>query len=224
MEILQNKTQKFIIKFLLKSWSKVHRQKQMIGQLYANVRELLALVSEDIIIRKFSDKIEVVAPIENVDETRTILLQTPGIEQVLEALQFDDMTTLDAIKVKVNEMMAGEIQDKTFVIRAKRTGVHEFISPQIEQTVGGYMLDQNITSTVDLHNPQVTLYIELIYNQLNIITQKYQGLGGYPLGTQGDILSLMSGGFDSTVASYLTMKRGIKTHFIFLILAGLLMR
>jgi thiamine biosynthesis protein ThiI len=222
MEILQNKTQKFIIKFFTEIMVKgPSAKKQMIGQLYANVRELLALVSEDIIIRKFSDKIEVVAPIENVDETRTILLQTPGIEQVLEALQFDDMTTLDAIKVKVNEMMAGEIQDKTFVIRAKRTGVHEFISPQIEQTVGGYMLDQNITSTVDLHNPQVTLYIELIYNQLNIITQKYQGLGGYPLGTQGDILSLMSGGFDSTVASYLTMKRGIKTHFIFFNLGGI---
>jgi len=67
----------------------------------------------------------------------------------------------------------------------------------------------------------VTVRIELINNQLNIITKKHKGLSGYPIGTQGDILSLMSGGFDSTVASYLTMKRGLKTHFIFFNLGGI---
>ena len=67
----------------------------------------------------------------------------------------------------------------------------------------------------------MTVRIELINNQLNIITQKHTGLSGFPIGTQGDILSLMSGGFDSTVASYLTMKRGLKTHFIFFNLGGI---
>ena len=56
--------------------------------------------------------------------------------------------------------------------------------------------------------------------QLNIIQARYQGLGGYPLGSQGEILSLMSGGFDSTVASYLAIKRGVKTHFVFFNLGG----
>ena len=41
-------------------------------------------------------------------------------------------------------------------------------------------------------------------------------MGGFQWGTQGEILSLMSGGFDSTVASYLTIKRGEKTHYLFL--------
>ncbi len=114
--------------------------------------------------------------------------------------------------------MREEIQGKTFVVRAKRSGTHDFKSINIEQTVGGYMLAHNNSNGVDLHNPEVTIKIELLNNQLNIITQRYKGLGGFPLGSQGDILSLMSGGFDSTVASYLTMKRGIKTHFISLIL------
>lgn len=222
MEISQSTTQKFIIKFFTEIMIKgPSAKKQMIGQLYNNIRELLPRISEDINIRKFSDKIEVVAPIECAQTVRMTLLQTPGIEHVLEALQFDDMTTLDAIKVKVNEMAASEIQGKSFVVRVKRKGLHDFKSPEIEQTVGGYMLDQNSSSTVDLHNPEVIIKMELIQNQLNIITQKYYGLGGYPLGTQGDILSLMSGGFDSTVASYLTMKRGIKTHFIFFNLGGI---
>jgi thiamine biosynthesis protein ThiI len=90
----------------------------------------------------------------------------------------------------------------------------------MERVIGGYTLAHTDAAKVDLHTPEVTVRIELINNQLNIITAKHAGLSGFPIGTQGDILSLMSGGFDSTVASYLTMKRGIKTHFIFFNLGG----
>jgi len=222
MQTAQAKTQKFILKFFPEIMVKGSSAKrQMVGQLYNNLITLLVRISKDVKIKKFSDKIEVVCPIEVVTEVRIKLLETPGIEQVLEALQFDNMTTIDEIKVKVNEMMHQEIEGKTFVVRAKRTGSHTFKSTQIEQTVGGHMLHNNDTKGVDLHNPEVTIKIELVNDQLNIITQKYMGLAGFPLGTQGDILSLMSGGFDSTVASYFTMKRGMKTHFIFFNLGGI---
>jgi len=216
------KTQKFILKFFPEIMVKgTSAKRQMVGQLYNNLVKLLAHYSDDIKIKKFSDKLEVLTPLDVLAEVRQTLLDTPGIEQVLEALQFDDMETLDDIKVKVHEVMRHEITGKTFVVRAKRVGTHPFSSLQIEQTVGGYMLDHGNAKGVDLRNPEVTIRIELINNQLNIITSKHSGLGGFPLGTQGDILSLMSGGFDSTVASYLTMKRGIKTHFIFFNLGGI---
>ncbi len=221
MEMSQIKTQKFIIKFFPEIMIKgTSAKRQMVAQLHGNIQKLTRKISEEITSRKFFDKIEVVCPIDVVTETRQVLLETPGVEQVLEALQFDKITTIDEIKVIVNEQMAKEIQGKAFVVRAKRSGTHSFKSTQIEQTVGGYMLSRNSGSTVDLHNPEVTIRIELVDNQLNIITLKHKGLGGFPLGTQGDILSLMSGGFDSTVASYLTMKRGVKTHFIFFNLGG----
>ncbi len=196
-------------------------KRQMVGQLYNNLIKLMGDIHKDIAIRKFSDKVEVVAPIEVVDKVRTRLLQTSGIEQVLEALQFDNMLTLDAIKEQVCEVCAKEVEGKTFVVRAKRTGSHEFNSSEMERVIGGYILAHSNAKGVDLHNPEVTIRVELINNQLNIITDRHKGLGGYPIGTQGDILSLMSGGFDSTVASYLTMKRGIKTHFIFFNLGGI---
>jgi len=215
------KTQKFILKLFPEIMVKGSSAKrQMVGQLYNNLLKMLGRFSEDINVRKFSDKIEVVTPIAYVVEVRQLLLDTPGIEQVLEALQFDKMNTLDEIKVKVGEVTHHEIEGKTFVVRAKRSGTHDFRSTQLEQTVGGYMLATYPSNGVDLHNPEVTIRIELLNNQLNIITKKYKGLSGFPLGTQGDILSLMSGGFDSTVASYLTMKRGMKTHFIFFNLGG----
>jgi len=217
-----SKTQKFILKLFPEIMVKGSSAKrQMVGQLYNNLLHLMGEIDSTIAVRKFSDKVEVVTPIEVVDAVRTRLLNTSGIEQVLEALQFDNMMNLEMIKEQVAQISADEVEGKTFVVRAKRTGSHEFNSSEMERVVGGYLLAHSNAKSVDLHNPEITVRIELINNQLNIITDKHIGLGGYPIGTQGDILSLMSGGFDSTVASYLTMKRGLKTHFIFFNLGGI---
>ena len=215
------KTQKFILKLFPEIMIKGSSAKrQMVGQLYTNLLTILQRIDTTISVRKFSDKIEVVAPIDSLVQVRQKLLETSGIEQILEALQFDNMDTLEKIKVKIGEVVIDSLEGKTFVVRAKRTGVHEFRSVELEQTVGGYLLAHSNAKAVSLKNPEITVRVELIQNQLNIITTKYKGLSGFPIGTQGDILSLMSGGFDSTVASYLTMKRGIKTHFVFFNLGG----
>ncbi|MGA1932265.1 tRNA uracil 4-sulfurtransferase ThiI [Arcobacter sp. YIC-464] len=222
MEMSKDKTQKFVIKFFPEIMVKGTKAKrQMVGQLYNNLQTVLKNIDEKITVKKFSDKMEITSPNELIDQVRQKLKDTPGVELILEVLQFENITTLDEIKVKVNELMAHEIKDKTFVVRAKRSGTHEFKSTNIEQTVGGYMLAHNETKGVDLRNAEVTINIELVNKQLNIVTKKYRGLSGFPIGTQNSILSLMSGGFDSTVASYLTMKRGIKTHFIFFNLGGI---
>mgnify|MGYP003610340083 FL=1 len=222
MNETQIKTQKFIIKYFTEIMIKgTTAKRQMISQVYNNLVNILSKISKDIKVRKFFDKVEVVCPIEVVAEVRMRLLDTPGIQQILEAVQFDNMNTLDDIKVKVNETMAHEIQGKTFVVRCKRMGTQEFKSTDVEQTVGGYMLAMNDTKGVALKGAEYTINLELEFAQLNIITHKHIGMGGFTLGSQGSILSLMSGGFDSTVASYLTMKRGIKTHFIFFNLGGI---
>ena len=222
MQNPSSNTQKFILKFFPEIMVKGSSAKrQMVGQLYTNLLTILERIDPKIAVRKFSDKIEIVAPVNVLPQVRQALLDTSGIEQILEALQFDDMDSLDKIKAKVGELMSESIKDKTFVVRAKRTGTHPFNSTELERTVGGYLLAHSQAKSVDLRNAEVTVRIELVHNQLNIITSKYKGLSGFPIGTQGDILSLMSGGFDSTVASYLTMKRGIKTHFVFFNLGGM---
>lgn len=222
MQDPSTKTQKFILKFFPEIMIKGSSAKrQMVGQLYTNLITLLERIHADIKVRKFSDKIEILTPIEMLPEVRIVLLNTPGIEQVLEVLQFDNMDSLEKIKHKVGEIVGASLKDKTFAVRAKRTGTHSFKSTELERTVGGYLLAHTDAKGVDLHNSDITVKMELIESQLNIITTRYKGLSGFPIGTQGDILSLMSGGFDSTVASYLTMKRGIKTHFVFFNLGGM---
>lgn len=221
MQTPTNNMQKFILKLFPEIMIKGSSAKrQMVDQLFVNLRNILGRIDSEITVRKFSDKIEVFTPRDVLVEVRQALFETSGIEQVLEVLQIDNMETIEQIKHKVGELVGESLKDKTFVVRVKRTGSQGFSSTEIEQTVGGYLLAHTEAKSVDLRNAEVTVRLELVHAQLNIIMNKYKGLSGFPIGTQGDILSLMSGGFDSTVASYLTMKRGIKTHFVFFNLGG----
>ena len=82
-------------------------------------------------------------------------------------------------------------------------------------------LNQAVESaSVKLHKPDVTIKVEVAGDKLNHVIARYKGLGGFPLGTQEDVLSLISGGFDSGVSSYLHIKRGSKVHYCFFNLGG----
>ncbi len=213
--------QKYIVKFFPEIMIKGSSAKrQMIGQLYNNITTILHRISKEITIKKFSDKIEVDAPKSVAKEALEALQNTPGVEQILEVLQFHDIQTLQDVKKKIGEVVTPWLKNKTFVVRAKRNGKHPFNSMDLERGVGGYLLAHSDAKKVDLHHPDITVEFELKDSVLSIITKRYKGMGGFPLGMQGDILSLMSGGFDSTIASYLTIKRGIKTHFLFFNLGG----
>ena len=64
------------------------------------------------------------------------------------------------------------------------------------------------------------MQLEVRDQKLYIVENRYEGLGGFPMGSQEGVLSLISGGFDSTVSSYMTLKRGCKTHYCFFNLGG----
>ncbi len=195
-------------------------KKKMISQLNDNLRTLLHRIDDQIMVKRFWDKIEVQSDDKWNDAVRRVLSKTPGIEQFLEVVQYETGEDLPLIAEKVAEHSLASIEGKTFVVRAKRTGTHETTSFELERFVGSHFYQHGNPKSVDLHNPEVKVEFELHQKTLNVITKRRVGLGGFPMGTQGELLSLMSGGFDSTVASYLTMKRGVKTHFIFFNLGG----
>lgn len=195
-------------------------KKKMVSQLHDNLRTLLLRVSKDIQTKRFWDKIEVKADDQYLEAVRRILTQTPGVEQILEVIQLQAGKDLEDIANKVAEVACPWIEGKTFVVRARRSGTHDFSSYEAERFIGGVLFEKGQPAGVDLHNPEVKVELEIHQNELNVVTAKRTGLGGYPMGTQGALLSLMSGGFDSTIASYLTMKRGLKTHFVFFNLGG----
>ncbi len=211
---------KFIIKLFPEIMVKGNAvKKKMVSQLHDNLRTQLIRVQPNIETKRYWDKIEIFCEDICLEQVLNILIKTPGVEQVLQAEQSQALT-LEEIATQTAKIAIPKIAGKTFVVRAKRTGTHDFTSFDIERFVGAYIYKNGQPKGVDLHNPQVKIELEYHQNQLNVIQKRHKGLGGFPLGTQGELLSLMSGGFDSTIASYLTIKRGLKTHYIFFNLGG----
>ena len=148
-----------------------------------------------------------------------MLSHTPGIAHFskVSAYEFTDMHN---IYERVLDYWQGRLQGKTFCVRAKRSGKHAFNSLDLERYIGGGIHQHCQTAGVSLKHPDVLIQVELNDQQCYVVEQRYPGLGGFPVGTQESVLSLVSGGFDSTVASYHLMRRGIKTHFCFFNLGG----
>ncbi len=96
---------------------------------------------------------------------------------------------------------------KSFGIRARRTGEHRFSSKDIGVAVGRYIVEQ-LGAPVNLSQPDVQIFIDVRADRAYLYTDIVQGVGGLPLGTQGKVVALISGGIDSPVAAWLMMKRG----------------
>jgi thiamine biosynthesis protein ThiI len=104
---------------------------------------------------------------------------------------------------------------KSFAIRARRKGVHDYKSVDIAKFLGSLVV--NATSAgVDLEDPDVTVYVEVRDRNAYIFDEIIGGVGGLPLGTQGKVLALVSGGIDSPVAAWMMMKRGVSVEALFM--------
>lgn len=103
----------------------------------------------------------------------------------------------------------------SFAIMAKRSNKnYPLTSMDINRQVGRYVLDNLNDKKVDLKNPDLACYIEIANNEAMIYLDKIPGLGGLPVGTAGRLVSLISGGFDSPVASFQIMRRGAEVVFV----------
>ncbi len=106
---------------------------------------------------------------------------------------------------------------KTFKVEAKRSDKRfPFKSPEIARELGGYLLSKFNHLKVDVHNPEVTVTVEIRDNYAFIRGNNIKGAGGMPVSTSGRAAVLISGGIDSPVAAYMMAKRGIElvaVHF-----------
>jgi thiamine biosynthesis protein ThiI len=97
--------------------------------------------------------------------------------------------------------------EKTFAIKCRRVGDHEFTSQEMAAYCGAVVVEET-GAPVNLSNPDLKIYIEVRGPDTYIFHEKIPGLGGLPIGTQGRVITLLSGGIDSPVAAFLMMKRG----------------
>jgi thiamine biosynthesis protein ThiI len=142
-----------------------------------------------------------------------------GISYILE-VQEHPLCEMDSIVEYVLPVYAQRLAGKTFAVRCKRVGKHSFRSIDVERELGGQLLARTETAGVKLKKPDVVVELEINEENLFVIQRRHSGLGGFPIGSVDSVLSLISGGFDSPVASYMTMRRGMRTHFLFFNLGG----
>ena len=123
-------------------------------------------------------------------------------------------TNIEDIKNKVLELLKKE-KFLTFKINTKRADKSfEIPSMEFNNIIGGHVL-KNLSCKVDVHNPDILVTIEIRVEGTFIYTNEIKGIGGYPVGVQGKGILMLSGGIDSPVAGYLSLKRGVDLECLY---------
>ncbi|WP_130834222.1 tRNA uracil 4-sulfurtransferase ThiI [[Erwinia] mediterraneensis] len=213
------------MKFIIKLFPEITIKSQsvrlrFIKILTGNIRNILKELNEEVAVVRHWDHIEVRAKNESLREIIVDeLTRIPGIHHVL-AVEDRPYTDIHHIFEQTLELNRERLEGKTFCVRVKRRGTHTFSSQDVERYVGGGLNQHIPTAKVQLNHPEETVNLEIENDRLLLVTGRYEGLGGFPIGTQEDVLSLISGGFDSGVSSYMLMRRGCRVHYCFFNLGG----
>jgi thiamine biosynthesis protein ThiI len=146
---------------------------------------------------------------ENAEETAFTLTRVFGISSVSPAVQTS--SKMKEILLVTVELAAAVLEEgSSFAVRCHRVGKQPYTSMEVCRGAGEQVLkklmDRNIR--VDLTNPQHTITVEVREDYAYSFSETLHGVGGFPLGSQPKIVGLLSGGVDSSVACWLTMKRG----------------
>ena len=212
---------KFIIKLfpeiMIKSDSV---RKRFIKVLTGNIRNVLNKHDDTLAVVRHWDYIEVRSKLpENRPHLIELLQRIPGIHHFLEVDE-KQFTDLHDIFEQTLQDVGSQLENKTFCVRVKRKGKHNFSSIEAERYIGGGLNQHIATAKVKLTNPDVTVRVEIENDKMMLVKARHTGIGGYPIGTQEDVLSLISGGFDSGVSSYMLIRRGSRVHYCFFNLGG----
>ncbi|NBM79096.1 MULTISPECIES: tRNA uracil 4-sulfurtransferase ThiI [Proteus] len=213
------------MKFIIKLFPEITIKSQsvrirFIKILTSNIRNVLNSIGDEITVVRNWDNIVVVSKDESKSEAVCdALTRIPGIHHILQ-VEEHPYTDLHNIFEQTFAAFKHLVENKTFCVRAKRRGKHSFTSNEVERYVGGGFNQHVESAKVKLTRPDVTINLEIEDDKLILVNARYEGIGGFPIGTQEDVLSLISGGYDSGVSSYMLMRRGSRVHYCFFNLGG----
>ena len=124
-------------------------------------------------------------------------------------------TDFDVVKDEILNLLK-EHEFTTFKVESKRSNKKlNTTSIELSKNLGAHILKNIEGLKVDVKNPEIVVNVEYRINNTLVYFESIKGLGGYPVGTLGKGLLMLSGGIDSPVAGYLTIKRGVKIEAIY---------
>ena len=156
----------------------------------------------------------------NSDAVGEIARRIFGVHAVAE-VEEREWATLEDLLNHGREIFAPRVVGRTFAVRARRGPASQkipFRSPELERKLGALLVPDS--AGVDLRRPEVTVRIELNRSKAMFSSEQEHGPGGLPLGTEGRALALVSGGFDSGVAAWQLLRRGVRLDYLLLNLGG----
>ena len=182
-----------------------------INTLYNNLKNKLK--NYEVNIKKDRSRMYIEFLDKDLDCIKSIIDKTFGIHSYHIAYIVENDS--DIIKEKVLEVLNKE-EFKTFKIDTKRSNKNFSIHSQDMNRIIASQVLKNIDDiSVDVHNPDILVKVEIRDDNTYIYLNNYSGVGGYPVGTQPRGLLMLSGGIDSPVAGYLAMKRGIVVDCVY---------
>ena len=151
---------------------------------------------------------------ENFEEVIKKITNIFGIHEINIGYIIDS-TDFNQIKEEILKLLK-EKEFTTFKVESKRSNKNlNTTSVELSKNLGAYILKNIEGLKVEVKNPEVLVNVEYRCNNTLVYFEKITGLGGYPVGTLGKGLLMLSGGIDSPVAGFLTMKRGVKIEAIY---------
>ena len=191
--------------------TKKGNRKFFVTTLYKNIKDKLrgydVKISKDIsrMYIEFNDK--------DLDIILKRINSIFGIHEYVVAYKVE--TEIDKIEKSIIDIVS-KMNFNTFKVETKRSYKNfPVLSVDFSKQIGGVVLKNKNNITVDVHNPEVLINIEIREYYTYIYTNSYKGLGGYPNSTLGKAMLMLSGGIDSPVAGYLTLKRGIRLECVY---------
>lgn len=185
--------------------------KVFIDKLNSNVSKKLA--DYDVSISK--NKVRMFIDIKDYNEVDIIskLKEVFGIHSIVVCYKCNK--SIENINILAKELIDKE-NITTFKVETNRADKSfKYNSLEVSKMVGAYLLKNLNYLKVDVHNPEITLHVEIRDDNTYLYTKEIKGLGGYPVGIQGKGLLMLSGGIDSPVAGFLASKRGIDIDCIY---------
>ena len=185
--------------------------KVFIDKLNSNVSKKLA--DYDVSISK--NKVRMFIDIKDYNEVEIIskLKEVFGIHSIVVCYKCNK--SIEDINILAKELIEKE-NITTFKVETNRADKSfKYNSLEVSKMVGAYLLKNVSGLKVDVHNPEITLHVEIRDDNTYLYTKEIKGLGGYPTGIQGKGLLMLSGGIDSPVAGFLASKRGIDIDCIY---------
>ncbi len=174
-----------------------------------NVRSALARRAPG--ARLVEDGRRLLVEADDLPRAARVAASVAGVHRVDRArpMPVDSLASLTA---GVCEVARPWVTDRTFAVRLRRRGTHPWSSPDAARAIGAALLDAS--AGVDLDDPDVEVRVEVYGEHAYLVDRSWDGPGGLPLGTQAGALSMLSGGFDSPVAAWMMLRRGVPIDFV----------